>query len=215
MNAVLLLNGSYSNQEYKLIRKRISDSRVRPLIIAVDGGIRTLQKLNIRPDYWVSDLDSSPRIKKGFLTDTELLFYPSDKDKTDTELALDLCLKKKIRSVDIYGWSDNGNETDHMIGNLLLPLQARFRKKLIFRLIGTNQIIYPAEAGKTIVTHEKGKRLSILPVTAAVTLTLSGVKYTAKKLKVHRGQTISLRNEITANRAVIEHDRPVLIIVSG
>ncbi|MEZ5358236.1 MAG: thiamine diphosphokinase [Candidatus Zixiibacteriota bacterium] len=215
MDAILLLNGSYSTHDYRLIKRRIVTGKVRPVIIAVDGGIRALQKLNIRPDYWVSDLDSSPRLKKGFLTETELLFYPSDKDKTDAELALDLCLKMKIRAVDIFGWADSGGETDHMLGNLLLPFQSRMLKSISIRFISPKQVIFPSGAGKTIVTHEKGKRLSILPITASVTLSLRGVLYSARDLKVYRGQSISLRNEITADRAVIEHTKPVLIIISG
>lgn len=214
MNAVLLLNGKYTQQDRALILNRISSAKRRPVIIAVDGGLGILQKLNIRPDVWVSDLDSSPRIKKGFLTDTELMFFPSKKDKTDTELALDLCLSRNIKAVDIFGWSDSGNETDHLLGNLLLPLQTRFSRQMSFCFIGPNQTVFPMAAGRRRVHNEKGKRLSIIPVTASANLTLRGVKYPATDLKVRRGQTISLRNEITANRATIETNRPVIVIIN-
>ncbi len=214
MNAVLFLNGHYNKEDIALAVAQISSVENRSVVIAVDGGIDILQKKNIPPDYWVSDLDSSPKIEKGFLTDTECLFYPSEKNKTDAELALDLCLKMGVSHVDIYGWADVSNETDHMLGNLYLSVNRDFAKKLTINYLSSQQVIFLLKSGKRFVTDAKGMRLSILPVGTSATISLTGVRYKAKDLIVKRGQTISLRNEVTAQRAMIETNKPVFVIIS-
>ena len=215
MKALVFLNGHYFAQDSALIRRIIKAEGSSSVLIAVDGGLAILQKNNIKPDYWISDLDSSPRIKKGFLKHTELLFYPSAKDKTDTELTLDLCAALHIREITLFGWYDRRSETDHLLGNLLIWANpAFFKHKFEITYIDSHQTIYPLYNGRKIIRGHKGRKLSIVPLDKQTRLTLSGVKYPLTDAVVRRGQTISLRNEITSNRAVVESDKRVLVIVS-
>ncbi|MCK5127010.1 MAG: thiamine diphosphokinase [candidate division Zixibacteria bacterium] len=215
MSAFVFLNGHYYKNDACLVRHSITSERRKPTIIAVDGGIKFLQRVDTRPDYWVTDLDSAPKIKKGFLSGTELFVYPSDKDKTDTELALDLCVTKNMKSVKLFGWYDANGETDHLLGNLFLGINPAFSCQLSLEFINSRQTVIPIHRGRITIRNKKGYGLSVLPIQGETRVSLSGVKYKARQLSVFPGQTKSLRNVITAQKAIVEVTAPVLVILSS
>lgn len=202
--AFLFLNGGYQPDDRMLVTRMMRDTHPRPLVIAVDGGLSFLQRCDLRPDVWLTDLDSAPRIKKGFINQTEMLLFPPRKDKTDAELALDFCVRKKMASVTIFGWYDRTNETDHLLGNMLLCRGQAFADgRLRMRFLDSRQEIIPLRNETLTIQGCRGRRLSIVPLSAKVRLTARGLDYPARDLTVHAGQTISLRNRIVADRAVI------------
>lgn len=212
-NAYIFLNGRYLHGDTALIKRALKDSRPRPLIIAVDGGIAFLQKIGLRPDYWLTDLDSAPKIKKGFLQYCELLLFSSHKDKTDAQLALDLGRRLKLTTLTFFGWYDADYETDHLLGNLLLYENAAARKMTItFR--DSRQTIMPVKNDNRVLRGYKGCRLSVVPVSRKIKLTITGTAYRADGLTVTRGHTIALRNKITAMRATVAVDGSALVIIA-
>ena len=54
------------------------------IIIAVDGGIRHTAALQIVPQWWIGDFDSSGELDVA----VPRLTFPVEKDETDLELAL-------------------------------------------------------------------------------------------------------------------------------
>ncbi|MEE9442354.1 MAG: thiamine diphosphokinase [candidate division Zixibacteria bacterium] len=214
MNAFIFLNGYYHKNDSGLVRKILRISRGKRKIIAVDGGIAFLQKIKIKPDIWLSDLDSAPRIKKGFLRDVEIKIYPSEKDKTDSELALDYCRKQKTALITIFGWYDRAYETDHLMGNILLPLNnASIKSGMRIKFIDSKQEIIALCNDKIMISGRKNERLSIVPVSSRVILSVKGVKYGAKNQTLRLGRTLSLRNEITSNRVAVSIKGKALLII--
>ncbi|MDD4052219.1 MAG: thiamine diphosphokinase [candidate division Zixibacteria bacterium] len=212
--AFLFLNGSYQSDDRALVTRLMRDTRPRPLVVAVDGGLSFLQRCDLRPDVWLTDLDSAPRIKKGFINRTEMLLFSPRKDKTDAELALDLCLRKRIARVTIFGWYDRTNETDHLLGNVLLCQgRALAGSRMKMRFLDSRQEIIPLRNESLTIQGGRGRRLSVVPLTAGIRLTARGVDYPARNLLVHAGQTIALRNRIVADRAVITVAGTALAII--
>jgi thiamine pyrophosphokinase len=202
--AFLFLNGSYHPDDRALVTRLMRNTNPRPLVIAVDGGLSFLQRCGVRPDVWLTDLDSAPRIKKGFINRTEILLFPRRKDKTDGELAVDFCLRKKIAHVTIFGWYDRTYETDHLLGNLLLCRnRAILGGHLQARFLDSRQEIIPLRNETLSIRGGRGRRLSIVPLSQTVRLTAKGLDYPARDLPIRAGQTIALRNRIVADRAVI------------
>ncbi len=202
--AFIFLNGLYVKEDYRLIRGLVRCTHPRPLLIAVDGGLAALQKLAVRPDHWISDLDSTPRIKRGFLKNIEVHLFSADKEKTDAELSLDLCAAKGIADITIFGWNVRGAETDHLLGTLMLSRNlTRAKRGLHLRFLTSRQEIRTIKNGSIIYNSHKGHRLSIVPLSSRISLTTSGTKYPARGLIIRAGQTVALRNEITAQRAKI------------
>ncbi len=212
--AFLFLNGSYHTNDRALVKRLLRQTRPRPLLMAIDGGLTFLQKCDLSPDIWLTDLDSTPRIKKGFIDQTTIFLYPPQKNKTDGELALDLCRQKKIREATIFGWYDRTHETDHLMGNLLLSRCAAVAGgRLRLRFLDSRQEIYPLVNAAMRLTSCTGRRLSVVPLSAAIRLTLAGTEYAARALPVKAGQTIALRNRISAATARIRVEGAALVIV--
>jgi thiamine pyrophosphokinase len=202
--AFIFLNGFYPKSDNSMIRDMIRKARPAPVLIAVDGGIAFMQKNGLKPDFWISDLDSAPRLKKGFLEKAEVLLYPADKDKTDAELALDVCAKEGLSDVTVFGWEAREGETDHLLGSLFLCRNLKGKRRLLnLRFIDSRQEIIPLRDETRIFRGYKGKRLSLIPLSTRIVLTLGGTRYPACELVVRAGETVSLRNRITAQRATV------------
>jgi thiamine pyrophosphokinase len=202
--AFIFLNGLYVKEDFRLIRGLVRRTRPRPLLIAVDGGLSALQKLAIKPDHWISDLDSTPRIKRGFLKKIDVHLFSAEKAKTDAELALDLCAAKKATDVTVFGWNVRGTETDHLLGTLMLSRNlTRAKRGMRLCFLSSRQEIRVVKNGSVTYHSCKGYRLSVVPLSSRIALTTSGTKYPARSLIIRAGQTVALRNEITALRAKV------------
>ena len=91
------------------------------VLIAADGGLRHCLDLGLQPAILIGDLDS---IDEGDLaalkpSDTQILQYPTQKDFTDLELALQQALKLGADEIVIV--AALGARWDQTIANLLLP----------------------------------------------------------------------------------------------
>ena len=212
--AVLFLNGHYHTGDRSLAKSLIRKSVPEPLIIAVDGGLAFLQKINCRPAYWLTDLDSAPRIKRGFLSKTRLLIYPPHKDKTDGELAVELSLQHRIFDLTFFGWYDRTYETDHLLGNLLLG-------RHFLKTTSSLRVSYMSYDQEARFLHDetqtlagyKGWHLSVIPLSTRITLSLSGTEYAAKRLFIRQGQTVALRNRITYGEARVTVKGTALVLI--
>ena len=80
------------------------------LVIAADGGVRHLEKLNLVPHVTLGDFDSLGYTPAG----AEI--FPVEKDDTDTMLAVRRGLDLEYREFVIYGGLD-GNRLDHTVAN--------------------------------------------------------------------------------------------------
>ncbi|MBE3086953.1 MAG: thiamine diphosphokinase [Bacteroidetes bacterium] len=90
------------------------------LIIVCDGGVRHLQKLGIKPDVIIGDMDSiePAQLANYSAQGVQIIKYPANKDFTDTELALDYALN--LKPTTIYIWGALGGRLDHTLANVFL-----------------------------------------------------------------------------------------------
>ena len=212
--AFVFLNGYYHRGDRLLVNRQLRRRRPRPLIIAVDGGLSFVQRCGLPPDFWLTDLDSAPTIRKGFLSQAQLLLHPSIKDKTDGELALEFCSRNNLTDITIFGWYDSNGETDHLLGNLLLyENHLKGKRPLRVRYLDSRQEIYPVSNEKQRLVGYRGRRLSVVPISRRIVLTLRGTAFPARELVVNRGQSIALRNRITARQASVTVRGAALILV--
>lgn len=214
--AFLFLNGTYQPGDKTLVRRLIKSSRSKPLLIAVDGGLKFTHQCHLPPDVWLTDMDSAPNLSVSFMRNIEIMEYPSDKNKTDTELALDYCVNRKISNLTIFGWYDSICETDHLIGNLFLVNLLKGNKSHIsMTFLDSRQQVFPLFDSRRILNRMKGRRLSIIPIERSITLTTRGTKYNVNRLVIKSGQTISLRNRITSQRASVAVSGKALVIIAS
>ena len=79
-------------------------------ILAADGGLRHLQKLNIQPHGILGDFDSLGYVPRGARV------FPVEKDDTDAMLAARQGLRMGYREFVFYGSLD-GPRLDHTVAN--------------------------------------------------------------------------------------------------
>lgn len=83
-------------------------------IVAVDGGLASLEAVGVKPDLAIGDFDSLGYVPKGM----RVVRFPPEKAKSDMELALDKARSLKYNSAVIFGAL--GGRLDHTLANLQL-----------------------------------------------------------------------------------------------
>lgn len=182
------------------------------LIIAVDNGLSLLAKLNIRADILIGDLDSL-EIQADSTFFSERIKYNSDKDKTDTELAIEYAISKGATFITVI--CALGGEIDHELGNIVLAAKYPGKLQIIGRktkIIGVNsKNHYKILKG---IYHDF---VSIIPFPKIEGLTIKGLKYEIENQNIELS-TFTLRNEFMSNQNVsisINSGIAILIIYSG
>jgi thiamine pyrophosphokinase len=87
-------------------------------LICADSGANYVYELNYIPNLIVGDFDSvCPDVLQAYRSQgCPLKTYPVEKDSTDTELAIQLALKKN--PTEIYLLSSIGGRLDHSLANV-------------------------------------------------------------------------------------------------
>ena len=91
------------------------------LLVAVDGGADVLERLGLRPDVLIGDMDSVGESARRTAEQggVEMILLPTAKDETDAEAALRLVVARGAEQVTVYG-ALGGPRLDHLLGNLFL-----------------------------------------------------------------------------------------------
>ncbi len=211
---ILFLNNHYSakdNEFYLALLKGQST-------IAVDGGVRFFIKNKIIPDYLLGDFDSAPRIPKGLRDKTTVIAHPSHKDKTDSQLAVEMALENGASEIIICG-AASIDEIDHTLGNVFLleliaDIASKSKRKVNAKLVHPRWEVFLAQNEAVAVTGRPDDYLSILPFSSGCRVEFSGLSYPAPKRALKVGDTISLRNQLAGSRARIKIRGKALVIKS-
>lgn len=137
--------------------------------------------------------------------------YPSEKDETDGEIALNRAIRSGAEYITFYG--SGGGREDHFIGNLHL-LYAAMQCGIEAEAITNYARIFVAK-GHISLDRVKGKTISILPFGCdAHIIESAGLKYPLFDLTLRYGITRGISNVATENTAYIVSESAVLILVN-
>ncbi len=98
-----------------MLRNHIARS---DMVIAADGGIRQLLRIDRAPDIHIGDMDSSEADSIEQSGARETIRHPRDKDRSDSELAVSLALERGADRITLL--SAAGLRMDHFLSNLCL-----------------------------------------------------------------------------------------------
>ncbi len=156
-------------------------------IIAADSGLVAAKAAGILPDLAVGDFDSLP--DRGLLAAMPretVLEYPTDKDDTDTELAIRVATERGADWIAIAG--GGGGRLDHLLG--VFSLFAR-RPGLAPREWHTGaESAYAISAGETVrFSAMPGDIVSVFPINGdgSSGMTSTGLKWPLKGLVWEKG----------------------------
>ena len=196
MRAILLLNGEpYSGN--------IDCGNAR--VYCCDGAY-LWAKDRVRIDENLGDFDSLDEIPVPAPQEV----YPSEKNETDGELALDRALSWGADEIEIYG--GGGGREDHFLGNLHLLFKAQQAGAQAVMI--TNRARLFVQAGRVDLKGCKGKTFSIIPFGSSVHILKSeGMKYPLPEEFVY-GSTRGISNIAASDGAYFVAREPVLVIVN-
>ena len=211
---IIFLNNRYRKDDFDFYLKRLRGR----VTVAADGGIRFFIKTNRHPDILIGDFDSSPKMSRRYLSQFEVITHPADKDKTDSQLAVELALERGALDIELCG-ALSTDEIDHTLGNIfLLDLVNQFRrinvKTVTARIVNPNESIYLIENDKIDLTASPGDFLSIIPVIDNSRVSFSGLVFPPPNHPLRFGDSLSLRNRFAGRRARLNVAGKVIVIIN-
>lgn len=212
MKCIIVSNGDICN--YNFYKDILKDS---DYIICADGGAKHLIKMNILPNIIIGDLDSISEEDKNIFIEKNVEFYkfPTNKDATDTELAVDFALSK--RPSDLIFLGTLGNRMDHTIANVTL-LKKLLDNRVSGKIINENNEIYllNEENNKIRFSDTKNYYFSIIPMSNNVKgVTLEGFKYPLVNASIPLGSTLGISNEANNDSVMIELKEGLLLVIKA
>ncbi|NBG89123.1 thiamine diphosphokinase [Isachenkonia alkalipeptolytica] len=203
MNITIVTNGKIENLSW-LKGKLKENAGKGHSIICADGASKYLRAIDFVPDLLVGDMDSiDPEGKKWMEKNrVPLKKFPSRKDQTDTEIALEYSVSKKPEKVEILGAF--GSRMDHTLGNIQL-LEGFFDSDISIVLLDEENEIWLLKKHTTL-RGRKNENFSILAITESVGgITLKGFEYPLENHTLYRGHTLGISNIIRTEEAEISY----------
>ena len=131
------------------------------VVVAADGGARHAAGLGLRIDRWVGDGDSIDPADLDRLraAGVPIDLVPTDKDESDTELAIDAAVAAGADEVTVLG-AFGGRRLDHSIANLTLLAHPALRSRPAVLLDGAAKVRLvraPGPDGRPVATALPGR----------------------------------------------------------
>ncbi len=180
-------------------------------IIAVDGGIRHLERFNILPHLMLGDFDSIEpdvlsRYKKIGVRTKE---FPRDKDYTDTELALH---EAKNISSNVVLIGAFGKRIDHTIANIHLLYEARELGLKMEIIDSYHRLFLVGDGEQRPLPGSIGDIVSVVPMLPSSGIITYGLKYPLKRESIKFGHARGISNIKIDDNAWISVEEGVLLI---
>jgi thiamine pyrophosphokinase len=162
--------------------------------IAADSGMKHAAALGLVPELWVGDFDSAEGELQARYAGVPRHVHPTDKDKSDGEIAIDAALQRGATSLLLAGGL--GGQTDHALANMALLLGLARRGIEAMASSGVEEA-YPLVSGYLDLDVPPGSRLSIAATSDLFGLDIAGVRWPLVKADVLLGSTWTLSNVVT------------------
>ncbi|KRN95257.1 thiamine diphosphokinase [Pediococcus stilesii] len=185
--------------------------------IGVDRGALNLLKADKQGSIALGDFDSVDskeldQIEVGF---KEVVKLNPIKDDTDTESGVQFVLERDPKAhIRVFGIS--GGRLDHLLANVLMVLQDRFRMyaEQIELIDRQNNITFYNSGKHTIDKIEGYKYLSFIPLTQIDALTLDDEKYQLHNEMVSNARAF-VSNEFIGNKATVYLSNGLVAVIQS
>lgn len=180
----------------------------RDYLICADGGLVHAQRLGLEPDLVVGDFDSYSG-ERSYRCET--VQVPSEKDESDTLLAVRLAADRGYRRVLLLGGT--GGRMDHTVSNLQ-TLVYGLELGLEVSLADEDNLAFVLRNECRQVEARPGWMLSVFCYgDRAEGVNLSGVKYPVKDGTLTNAFPLGLSNEFRSESASIGVERGTLLVI--
>lgn len=180
------------------------------LVISADAGYRNATLMGVHTNILIGDFDSL-----GMIPDDvdEVLKLPSEKDDTDTQIAVDTAIDRGADEIVIVG--STSGRLDHALSTLAI-LEKNWETRIsIYIVNGQNRVRYIKNSG-FIVVRSRYKYFSLIAADEKVKgVSIEGAKYPLKNAKLLRSNQYAVSNEIVKNAALITVKKGGIFIIES
>ena len=203
--AAIVANGEI--RDYGFTKKILAEC---DYVAACDGGLRHCDRMEIRPDCIVGDLDSASEDVLGRYFDVPVLRFPAEKDQTDLEIALEHVCGLNTKNIVILGGF--GGRFDHQLANVHVMVQA----------LKQGAYVEMRDKGVKVLAVDKhcrlhradGDTVTLLPLNSTVSgIVTEGLKYPLKKESLSVGFARGVSNRIEEEWAEVSVCDGVLLVI--
>ncbi|MBN1859198.1 thiamine diphosphokinase [Candidatus Bipolaricaulota bacterium] len=209
-HVVVLANGLWENP-----------ARIRAIacaadeVIAADGAWAAAKRLGIDVDLVVGDLDSlGPEAARDLTASgVPVKAFSVDKDRTDTEIAVDLALEREARRISICG--AGGGRIDHALANVFLlgKRAALGQGGVRLELITATETVVWVEGELALEGAFPGDRVSLIPVDRAVRVSTLGLRFPLSNEWLRRTNARGVSNEVSALPVVVRVSEGAALVI--
>ena len=179
-----------------------------PYIICADGGYTHAQFLGLKPDVILGDFDT---FLQKVPEDCEILRYSSEKDDTDTMLAVKLALERGFTKLSLYGVT--GGRLDHTLANIQ-TLAYILKHRASGVLYGDREQISLLSNGRMDFLRKDGCYFSVFAFGGtAAGVTTTGTKYDLSDAVLTPDFPLGVSNEILNDFATVEVKNGMLMLL--
>ena len=180
---------------------------VDSFVIAADNGYSILKRLNVQPNIVLGDFDS---LTISTPDNCEIITAPSEKDDTDTMLAIKTALSRGYSDITIA--ASIGGRLDHTFANIqsLAYIADNGGKG---KLLGENDIVYLCKKGSYVFPKFDKMYFSIFSYTEKSEVSLTGTKYTLNKYCLTNNFPLGVSNEIINDKAELTITNGQIIVI--
>lgn len=178
-------------------------------IICADGGYFHAINLGINPDVIIGDFDT---FTSALPNNVEILKFPSEKDDTDTMLAIKLALNRGYNKIRIYGAL--GGRIDHSVANI--------QSMLYIKDHGGDCVIYGINEELTIIRNEekqfsccKDHYVSVFSLQErSLGVSTENLKYELNNSVLEASFPLGISNECLENNFKISTKNGTLLVIT-
>lgn len=184
------------------------------LVIAADSGWAHAVAFGFTPDLLVGDMDSirPDHLVEARASEAEIIEHSSDKDFTDTELALQLARKFEYRHIHLV--SGGGDRFDHLLA-MVHSLVEHSDEATMTAHIGMQhvRIVTPREAAT--FSAQPGATISLIPLGGnARGVTTNGLQWELKRSTLHSFASRGVSNVATAPSITVSLRTGALAVIT-
>lgn len=201
MNKVCHIIGAGDFSEKEILRNK------NDIIIAADGGLKSLENIGITPDFVIGDFDSLHYQPES----DNVITLPCEKDITDTQAAIEKGLTMGCNYFKIYGGT--GGREEHTIANIqnLVKLSMSGYKG---EIIDKNKIITVLHNGKLEFDKNHKGFISVFSHSdKSIGVNETGLKYALSNMTLTNFEPLGVSNEFIGEMAVVEVKNGTLLII--
>ncbi len=184
---------------------------VSSTLVAVDSGLDHARSLKLKPDLLIGDLDSisTSGLQWAYQQEIEVKEFPSDKDKSDFELALDYARGVSNRLLTIG--SDSGR-VDQLFGMIASLASIAPYFEFCHALIGRTYCTFTS--GGANIYRKNGETVSVFAMgEIADGVSLQGSRWELVEGTLLPGSTLGLSNELSEDIGKISVKKGTLVAI--